>query len=189
MAYSSLDPSTGAPVFLDSDAPDPAVNPSQVAAFAAEVGTRLIGTTAERTAYAYAREGLRWFDTTTDKEYLYNGSGWVVAWAPETSPGSVVPSAGAGFTLSANGLYTRDGWLLGSIDWAKTSGTLSHADVVMTLPVGARPTNEYVVGGRMGPAPSQIGHLVVSSAGVVSALVPDSGRTSGTVEFVMPIPH
>lgn len=78
MASSSNDPTTGAPIYLDSDAPDPAVNPTQVAAFAASVGTRLIGTTAERTAYAYAREGLAWYDTTLDALYMHNGSGWAV---------------------------------------------------------------------------------------------------------------
>jgi hypothetical protein len=77
MAYSSLDPTTGAPVYLDSDAPDPAVNPSQVAEYAAQVGTRLIGTTAQRTAYSYARDGLCWYDTTLDREYRHNGTGWV----------------------------------------------------------------------------------------------------------------
>lgn len=76
MAASSNDPTTGAPVFLDSDAPDPAVNPKQVAEFAAHVGTRPIGSTAERTAYAYAREGLGWYDTNLDAEFLHNGTGW-----------------------------------------------------------------------------------------------------------------
>jgi hypothetical protein len=82
MAASSNDPTTGSPIFLDSDAPDPAVNPTQVAEYAASVGTRLIGSTAERTAYTYAREGLRWYDTTLDREYIHTGSGWVVAFIP-----------------------------------------------------------------------------------------------------------
>lgn len=77
MASSSLDPVTGAPRFLDADAPDPAVNPTEVAAFAAKVGTRLIGTTAERDAYPYKREGLEWYNTTKDLVEVYNGTGWV----------------------------------------------------------------------------------------------------------------
>lgn len=79
MASSSNDATTGHPIFDDADAPDLAVNPTEVAAFAAEVGTRLIGDTADRTAYTYAREGLGWYDTTLDTEYLHNGSGWVPA--------------------------------------------------------------------------------------------------------------
>jgi hypothetical protein len=76
MASSSNDPTTGAPVFLDSDAPDPAVNPSEVAGFAASVGTRLIGSTTERNAYAYGRDGLRWYDTTLKTEYRDDGTNW-----------------------------------------------------------------------------------------------------------------
>lgn len=76
MAAKSFDPVTGAPMFRDEDEPDPAVNPSQVAAFAAKVGTRLIGTTAERNAYEYGREGLEWYDTTLDSVLIHNGSGW-----------------------------------------------------------------------------------------------------------------
>jgi hypothetical protein len=76
MASSSNDPTTGAPVFLDSDAPDPAVNPSEVATYAASVGTRLIGSTTERNAYAYARAGLRWYDTTLGTEYRDDGTSW-----------------------------------------------------------------------------------------------------------------
>jgi hypothetical protein len=85
MASSSNDPTTGAPVFLDSDAPDPAVNPSEVAAYAGSVGTRLIGSTAERTGYEFAREGLRWWDTTLDAEYLHNGTGWVRVFKAKTT--------------------------------------------------------------------------------------------------------
>lgn len=76
MAYSSLDPVTGSPVFLSGDAPDPGVNETQVGEFSAQVGTRLIGTTTERTAYVYAREGLRWWDTTLDREFIHDGSDW-----------------------------------------------------------------------------------------------------------------
>lgn len=79
MAYSSLDPVTGAPQFADADAPDPAVNPTQVSDYAAQVGNRLVGTTAERTAYPYDREGLRWYDTTLNIEFVHDGTGWVVA--------------------------------------------------------------------------------------------------------------
>lgn len=107
MATTIFDPTTGAPIFLDSHAPDPAVNPSQVAAFAASVGTRLIGTTAERTAYDYAREGLAWWDTTLDALMVYDGSGWTTL----VRSGSYTPSLnratiGNG-TVSGN--YTRVG--------------------------------------------------------------------------------
>jgi hypothetical protein len=77
MAVSSYDPVDGHPIFLDTAAPDIKVDPTKASEYAAAVGTRLIGTTAERTAYAYAREGLEWYDTTTNSVWIHNGSGWV----------------------------------------------------------------------------------------------------------------
>lgn len=85
MTASSFDPTTGAPQFADGDAPDVAENANEVADFAASVGTRLIGTTAERTDYDYGRVGLRWYDTDEDAEYLHDGSGWVLWNKPWTS--------------------------------------------------------------------------------------------------------
>lgn len=76
MAASDYDDTTGHPIFADGDAPDVAVNATQVAEYAGQVGTRLIGTTAERTAYDFTRKGLRWFDTTLNTEFVYTGSAW-----------------------------------------------------------------------------------------------------------------
>lgn len=76
MAVDSYDPTTGHPIFLDTGAPDVGVDPTEVAEYAAKVGTRLIGPTAEREAYEYGRLGLGWFDTSEEREYLHNGSGW-----------------------------------------------------------------------------------------------------------------
>src|SRR5690606_28460176 len=64
------------PEFAGAGAPDTAVDLTLLGAFAAQVGTRLIGSTAERTAYAYAREGLAWWDTDDAALYVHNGSGW-----------------------------------------------------------------------------------------------------------------
>lgn len=94
MASSSNDPVTGSPIFADGDAPDVARNPTEVAEFAAEVGTRLIGTTAERLAYAYARDGLEWRDTTLDRTFIHDGTGWGMqpVWAAGTLPNATVPA-------------------------------------------------------------------------------------------------
>lgn len=80
MAVNSYDPTDGHPVFLGTDAPDIKVDPTKVSEYAAEVGTRLIGSTAERDAYAYAREGLGWYDTDLNQEMIHNGTGWVSIW-------------------------------------------------------------------------------------------------------------
>jgi len=76
MAYSSLGPKQE-PEFADGDAPDVAVNPSQVAKYAARFGNKTTGTTAERgTASAWAWENLLWKDTTDGIEYLRTGGAW-----------------------------------------------------------------------------------------------------------------
>jgi hypothetical protein len=141
MAYSSLDPTTGQPVFLDSDAPDPAVNPSQVAAYAAQVGTRLIGTTAERTAYSYAREGLCWFDTTLDQEFIYNGSGWVSVFAYDT--GWITPTLGTNWSTYAGETpkYRKLGGIL--FLSGRCSGTAAAGTTIFTLPTGFRHSVGY----------------------------------------------
>jgi len=76
MAYSSLGPKQE-PEFADGDAPDVAVNPSQVAKYAARFGNKTTGTTAERgTASSWAWEDLLWKDTTDKIEYMRTGGGW-----------------------------------------------------------------------------------------------------------------
>lgn len=85
MAADDYDETTGAPIFAGTGAPDTGVDLTLISAFAAEVGTRLIGTTAERTAYDYAREGLEWYDTDEDAVYRHTGAGWKLAFKDWTS--------------------------------------------------------------------------------------------------------
>lgn len=77
MAASSFDPQDGHPIFADGDAPDVARNPTEVAEYAAKVGNRLIGTTAQREAYQYGREGVSWYDTTANRLYTHNGTAFI----------------------------------------------------------------------------------------------------------------
>ena len=133
-------------------------------------------------------EGLKVYNTTADALELYDGSGWVITWVPATSPGSVVPVAGSSVTLSNNELYTRDGWLLGTIDWSLSSGALSHGQTILTLPVGARPDHEYHAMVSASPSPSSLFQLVIESGGLVKANQPTSSRTAGRIAFTVPIP-
>lgn len=77
MAVDQRNATTGAPVFLETGAPEEGADLTTVAAFAAEVGTRLIGTSTQRNAYGYARRGLEWYDTTTNRVFIYSGTAWV----------------------------------------------------------------------------------------------------------------
>ncbi|AXA95469.1 hypothetical protein [Microbacterium sp. PM5] len=185
---------TGKPT-LNDDAtnPGPAGDFQAIVDYAQKIGGLLKLTAAERTSLAPGDVETGWLisETDTGRLYLVTDSapqGVAVGSLPTAVGTSVAPTAGAGFTLGSNTLFKRAGFLLGAIDFSKSTGTLSHSDVLMTLPVGSRPEFECVVQATMGPSPSQIVPLSVTPAGVVSALVPPSGRTGGTVKFNMPIP-
>lgn len=69
----------GQPQFLDGGAPDLATDSNILADYAAKVGNRRVGTTAERNAAAGKDvwEGLEWDDTTTKKVYRRIAGSWV----------------------------------------------------------------------------------------------------------------
>lgn len=118
-------------------------------------------------------------------EYTINGTTWfAVSGYSETAIGtSVTPVPGANYTLSNNNLYIRNGFLLGSIDFTRTSGTVSHGDTIMTLPAGARPITESAVATIMTPSPAVFQDVAVSATGAVTALSPVGTRTAGSIRF------
>lgn len=191
MAYSSLDSTTGAPEFADADAPDPAVNPTQVAAFAAQVGTRLIGTTADRTAYAYAREGLRWWDTDTDSEYLHNGSGWLRVSKPRTTftPGW------SNFTVGASSVvawYQIDGNICeGMVKVTVGAGfSMNSSNITVNLPVtGANNAEADDIGTAIfldNGSGYYRGRLMMSSGSTMRLMHEPNGGTLGDVTVSAP---
>ena len=138
--------STGAknqPHFADADAPDVAVNPTQVADYAAKVGNRRVGTFGERQAASAndVWDGLAWFDTNENAEYIYRAGAWRLLSRP---PITVTPSVtGLGLGTSggslmyayesvANGELTmRVGWRLGS------SPSVNDVQVTPSVPPAA----------------------------------------------------
>ncbi|WP_295014230.1 hypothetical protein [uncultured Microbacterium sp.] len=96
MAVNSYDPTMGYPKFLDTDAPDVAVNPTEVAKYAADVGNRIIrANLAGLDAYAYKRAGLLGEAADTGKQYRHTGSGWA-----EIGAGRVDANANPGAAIS-----------------------------------------------------------------------------------------
>lgn len=93
MAANDVDPTTGAKIYLGTGAPDTGADLTELAADAARTGTRLIGSTAERTAYAYGRQGLLWYDTDAGREYRHDGSSWVRKPISFSGSVGVAPSA------------------------------------------------------------------------------------------------
>lgn len=172
MASSSLDPITGAPRFQDADAPDPAVNPTEVAAYAGKVGTRLIGTTAERNAYPFTREGLKWYDTTLKTELLHNGSGWSL---PDTA--WIYPTLTSGINTSGNefGYRRINGvvYLRGRVLNPAGGGT------VFTLPAGFRPQS-----GADNVRILDLGGAARVNFSNTGAIIFLSGGTSGAISFL-----
>ena len=81
MAVNTWDPTTGHPIFADSDAPDIKLDPTKAAEYAGRGGTRGISGTADRLdppdGWPQLREGMAWYDTDTGHVYFHNGSGWV----------------------------------------------------------------------------------------------------------------
>lgn len=77
MAVNSNDPTTGRPIFVDTDAPDIKVDPTEAAKYAADVGNRIIRANfAALEAYAYKRAGLMGHALDTGANYVHTGSGW-----------------------------------------------------------------------------------------------------------------
>jgi len=162
MASSSNDSTTGAPEFADADAPDLAVNPTEVAAFAASVGTRLIGDTAARTAYAYAREGLEWYDTTTDAIYVHNGSGWKLwhknwaAYTPTLTNMSGSPTVTARYAVASGVVFVRLAIALNGANFGTTPK--------VSLPVTAATVMTYERVGESTYADDSAGPTLVDGA-------------------------
>jgi hypothetical protein len=80
MASSGLQPGfEDAPAFPEEDAPAAGADLEEVARYAMRRGNFFKGTTAQRNAWVtdgYAREGHAWYDTTLNREFRHNGTGW-----------------------------------------------------------------------------------------------------------------
>jgi len=129
------------PQFLDAGAPDIAVDPNAVADYAAKVGNRRVGTTAERTAAAGADlwEGLIWHDTTDGIEYKRLSGAWV-PWVSDS--GWINVAFAANWSSFSPGTY-------GEVAYRKRAKLVSLQGIaiaasgatttILTLPVGFRP--------------------------------------------------
>jgi len=78
MAAGSTKGNRGQPKFPTNEAPELGVDEEAVSNFASVVGTRRVGTTAERNALVAPEyfKGLLWGDTTVGEDYRATDSGW-----------------------------------------------------------------------------------------------------------------
>lgn len=96
----------GQPEFASTgNTPTFAADLSAVSTYAALVGNTVVGTTAERTAFA-EWEGLFWYDTDLSAALVYDGTDWVeLDQAPETGSFSAVSSVDLQTVFEANRHY------------------------------------------------------------------------------------
>lgn len=179
MASSSRNPVSGAPIFRDEDAPDPAVNPTEVAEYAATVGNRGVGTTAQRNAWPYMKEGFAWGDTTNGNEYVVRNGAWAEQMGGGTTP--VLTYDAKWTSLQGDPQVTRVGKLVSANLILKKSNTsgIADRDKPLTFPAGFRP--EKTVGGSGfvsgANAPMHVG-FQISPSGVLELFF--SGTTTET---------
>lgn len=177
MVSQSNDPTTGHPIFDATGAPDLGVDETEVAAYAADVGNRIVrANLAALEAYPYKRDGLLGYAKDTKAEYRHNGSGWVVA----------SQKAGEAVITPADGLWDFDwpGYLPGKVtrEGARvfTQGIMSNAQ-----PVSVAANQDYKVGTIPAAfAPASTVYFPTFAAGNGQAVL--SVRSTGDV-YVMPL--
>jgi hypothetical protein len=128
------------PQYAGSGVPQDAADLTEVAAYAAKVGNRKVGTVDLRNAAigtAEAWEGLEWYDLTDGNIYLYVGGGWVptigdTGWInPTFLNGGNAGGNPAAQYRRRNGIVYMTGF------WVPTA----NSEIQFRLPPGFRPLN------------------------------------------------
>lgn len=170
MAVDAVDPVDGYPKFLDTGAPDLAVDQTAVAKYAAARGTRLIGTTAQRTAYAYKKKGLRWFDTSDNTEYIHNGTGWEADSALDTGWLTLpLLNSWTQYTSETPKYRVKNGILFMS---GRVTSPADSNDVFAVLPALARHATSVLV--FRTHIDNNVAGITVSSDGTLAVFTPTS---------------
>jgi len=150
---------------------NPVVDINKVADFAAEVGNRRVGTSAERAALSGAEllVGLRFGDLTDSLEYQYTATGWVVAGGLESTANVTV--FGTGWSITPGGGHVprlhRQGRLV-TLHGAVTLGAGGNVSNMLTIPTSFRPPNASTrfIGGQT--SSGGVSYELALSGGVVS---------------------
>lgn len=136
----------GQPQFLDAGAPDIAVDPNLVADYAALVGNRKVGTTAQQDALAgdLVWEGLLFGNTTDGTERRF------------TAAGAAEIIGGLKQVLDLGTLTLASGWSFGAGSFIEKRGDVGtlHLSLlrtvgittlqnIFTIPTGFRPVTDY----------------------------------------------
>lgn len=160
MAVDAYDVTTGAPIFLDSGAPDTAVDPTAVGTYAAEVGNRIVkANLAALVAYAFKRDGLAGHALDSGVEYRYDGSAWVPA-GIGSFKSIQVTAAGAGTVTNGSAMGAFAGVSLSS---AVITGVACRAKVTVRFKFSA---NAVGCGAAVGVSGSGATTITPTAVGV-----------------------
>lgn len=120
----------------------------------ADLGTRRVGTTDERSALPAVEkfEGLLWSDTTDGNEYRYTSGGWaILSMSKPASKGGVLYAANSNPNTGSSGYSTVDysvsgGWCRVTYSvYLGTGASLGSGSWGLILPVAASPTRPWFV--------------------------------------------
>jgi hypothetical protein len=131
------------PQYAGTGAPADAADLSEIATYAALVGNRKTGTTAQRnaaTGTSAAWEGLLWGDTTDGYEYRYTSGAWVGGTTPFTFVGLYGQYGGTSETVKA---VVQGGrvWLEGFASNVSSATFVAATQYTLgTIPVSLAPT-------------------------------------------------
>lgn len=174
MVSQSKDPVTGAPVFLATAAPDLGVDETEVAAYAGDVGNRIVrANLAGLNAYGYKRQGLMGHALDTKREYVHDGTGFV-----PLDGGTVIDLTAFSANWSQQGGYTSFLIAKGNTRFlygvaARGAGGLLSS--ILTVPVGHRPSAAVFLPGNVTSGGSAYA-LQIQSNGIL--WVPYGGGSS-----------
>lgn len=175
--YDSL---TGYPKFKDGGAPDLAVDPTEVAKYAAEVGNRIVkADLAALGSYPYRRAGLMGHALNTKTDYIHDGAGWIkkledTGWTALALTGGWL-NFGTPFRDAQYRRVNGEVMLRGSV---KSGGTTS-TNSIATLPAGFRPVTydeQFMVTANAG-----YGDLRIDPSGRVYIATYYAGGSNGVV--------
>ncbi|MGN8049541.1 hypothetical protein ACTJKO_07590 [Curtobacterium sp. 22159] len=124
------------PQFAGAGVPQDAADLTTVAAYAALVGNRKVGTVDQRNAVIGTKdawEGLTWYDLTDGFTYTYKSGGWVLTF---DDTGWITPPALAGTAGSAQ-YRRRNGLVFFQGTWTPTADSQG----MFRLNAGFRPAN------------------------------------------------
>ena len=172
MAASAAIGSRGQLQFSATEAPDMGADETALSDQTAELGTRRVGTTAERNALSGAKlfSGLLWGDTTDGIEYRYASGSWK-AWYSDwrtysaTLTAMGVGAGGANFTeyrYLAGTVSVRYKIVLGSSGFSV--GTNPNFSLPVTAVVGPNPVEAYAGLSSLYDLSTTVGYVSMISA-------------------------